>query len=85
MSSMFPNGTIFSVSTGFETAVAVSEISNAMPAVATLASGTVAAGAIALINSNWAGIDGRVARASGSTAGEVTLCLLYTSPSPRDS
>ena len=41
MSSMFPNGTIFSVSTGFETAVAVSEISNAMPAVATLASGTV--------------------------------------------
>ena len=51
MSSMFPNGTIFSVSTGFETAVAVSEISNAMPAVATLASGTVAAGAIALINS----------------------------------
>lgn len=73
MSSMFPNGTIFSVSTGFETAVAVSGISNAMPAVATLASGTVAAGTIALINSNWAGIDGRVARASGSTAGEVTL------------
>lgn len=61
MSSMFPNGTIFAVSTGFGAAIAVSATTNANPAVASAAA-PPADNSIVLISSNWPDLNDRVAR-----------------------
>lgn len=73
MSSIFPNGTVFSVSTEFKVPSVVTGISNAKPAIATLTSGTVANNEVVLIDSGWGSLDGRVARISGASATAATL------------
>lgn len=72
MAASFPNGTILSVSSGFGAAVPVTAISNANPAVATTAT-PPADGAIVVINSGWAGLTDRVARASAVDADSFAL------------
>lgn len=68
----FPNGTIFSVSSAFAAAVAVTGISNANPAVASSATPPTNASIIAL-TSGWPDANERVFRTSGATAGTFVL------------
>lgn len=83
MASFFPNGTNLSVSSVFGTASNVTSISNASPAVATLNAGTITTGQFALINSAWAGIDGRATKAASATASAATLTGIDTSDTTR--
>lgn len=70
---MFPNGTIFSISSALKAAIAVTSISNANPAVATVDDEGAASGDIVMITSDWGLLDGRVARLSAATAVSATL------------
>lgn len=81
MAQLFPNGTVFSISTGYKEVEAVSDVSNALPAVATLANGAtsdLAIKDIVLINSGWAAIDGRIAQLSAVTSTSATLAGIDT-------
>lgn len=73
MSSLFPNGTIFSISTGYAPAVPVSEYSNAKPTVATISGGAIADGSIMIVKSEWAALNERIARAANADASSVEL------------
>lgn len=72
MSAIFPNGTIFSVSTALGAAIAVSAISNANPGVATAAA-PPADGAIGVITSGWAALTERVVRVANADSGSFEL------------
>jgi hypothetical protein len=61
MSSQFPNGTIFAVSTVLSAAVVISATSNANPAVASSAA-PPADDSVVLLSSNWPGLNEVVAR-----------------------
>ena len=73
MSSLFPNGTIFSISTAYATAVPVSEYSNGKPTVATISGGAIEDGSIMIVKSEWAALNERIARAANVTTGSVEL------------
>lgn len=72
MSSMFPNGTIFAVSTGFGAPIAVSALTNASPPVAS-AVAPPADNSIGLITSNWPDISDRVAKTTNADADSFEL------------
>lgn len=72
MSSIFINGTKYSVSTGLAAAVPVTAITNAKPAVATAATPPVD-GSILVINSGWSELDETVARSANADADSFEL------------
>lgn len=67
MSAQFPNGTVFSVSTALATAIALTGITNADPAVATT---TVAPadGTIGVVTSGWPSLNNRVVRTANEAS-----------------
>lgn len=65
MSAIFPNGTVFSVSTALGTALAVTAITNANPAVAS-ATTPPADGAILIAKSGWTELNERVVRSANA-------------------
>lgn len=73
MSSLFPNGTVFSISTGYAEPVPVSAFSNSSPTVATVTGGAIADSSIVIVKSGWAALNERVARITNSTAYSVDL------------
>lgn len=82
MSSQFPNGTIFAVSTALGAANAVSDITNANPAVATAAS-PVADDSIVLITSNWPDLNDRIAKTAGASSNTFQLLGINTTDTDR--
>ena len=84
MSGMLPKGAIISISSSFGTSKAMSAISNAVNAVATLeASHGVVANDVVLVQSGWALLDSRVAQASAVSTNDVTLGGIDTSDASR--
>lgn len=65
---LFPNGTVFSVSTALLSALVLSAISNANPAVASCAT-PPADGTIGIIGSDWPLLNNRIAKTAGEVAG----------------
>lgn len=72
MSSIFPNGTKYEVSTALAAAIAVTAISNASPAVAT-AVAPPADGSIVIITSGWSSLSETIARTLGAEANSFEL------------
>lgn len=83
MSSIFPNGTIHSMSLGFDPAIEMTALSNGNPAVATIAGGTLANGDILIAQSDWALANDRIVRAASVTGDTVSLGGLDTSDTGR--
>jgi len=77
MSALFPNGTVFSVSTALGAAIAVSAISNANPAVAT-ATSPPTDGSIGVMMSGWSGLTERVVRTANAAASTFELAGIDT-------
>jgi hypothetical protein len=74
MAVKLPNGSIVSLASAYASLIAVSAISNAAEAVATLAEDHgLAIGDFVEITSGWNGIDGRIARVKASAATSVTF------------
>lgn len=72
MPSMMPNGAKYAVATSLATAVAITAISNANPAVAS--TGTLPTlNAILLLTSGWSELNGAVARAKSPAGGTFNL------------
>jgi hypothetical protein len=78
MSSIFPNGTVFSISTALAAGVPMTALSNAADAVATITGGDLASGDIVLIKSAWPAVNERVVRLSSVADGQATLDGLDT-------
>lgn len=78
MSAIFPNGTVFSVSTVLGTALAVSAITNANPAVAS-ATTPPADGSILVVKSGWPELNERVVRSADAAASTFELEGIDTS------
>lgn len=72
MSAIFPNGTVFSVSTALGTALAVTAITNANPAVAS-ATTPPADGAILIAKSGWTELNERVVRSANADTSTFEL------------
>lgn len=72
MSAIFPNGTVFSVSTVLGAALAVSAITNANPAVASTTA-PPADGSILIVKSGWPELNERVVRADNAAASTFAL------------
>lgn len=77
MSLKFPNGAVYGISTAVAAAVAASAISNASPAVATVAD-EIDADTVLIIQSNWAMLNNRVAVAGEGTETTVPLIGINT-------
>lgn len=73
MSSMFPNGTVFSISTATGTAATITEVSNADPGVATAAAHGFTDGDILLLSVASTRLDQRIARVDASDTGTFAL------------
>ncbi|VFR31891.1 phage-related conserved hypothetical protein [plant metagenome] len=82
MSAIFPNGTVFSVSTAFAAAIDVTAISNASPAVASAATAP-AEGAIVAVSSGWTELNERIVRVANAETGSFTLDGVDTSSEAR--
>jgi hypothetical protein len=78
MSSLFPNGTKYAISTALAAAVPITAVTNATPAVASAAT-PPADGAIAVIASGWPGLNNRIARAANPDANSFELEGIDTS------
>ena len=80
MSLKFPNGTVFGFSTALSAAIAVSGISNANPAIASIGAGAgIGADDVLVLTSGWSGINERVAVAGAVTESSVVLRGIDTS------
>jgi hypothetical protein len=73
MSSLFPNKTVFSISTSYEAAKNISALTNADPAVATSAAHGYTDGDILLIGSGWPAINDAPARVDNAATGAFAL------------
>jgi len=74
MASSLVNGALIAIAGTYGTASAISAITNASPAVATLAAAHgVVVGDQIEVTSGWQGIDGRVVRVSAVSTNDVTL------------
>lgn len=82
MSSMFPNGTIFAVSTALGAAIPFTALSNAINAVA-LAAAPPADESIVMIASNWPDLVDRVARTDNSDVDSFELIGIDTTDTLR--
>jgi hypothetical protein len=72
MAQQFPNGTVFSVSTALATAIALTAVTNADPAVAT-ATSPPTDGTIGVLSSGWPGLNQRVARTANKDTSTFEL------------
>jgi hypothetical protein len=75
MSLKFPNGAVFGFSTTLAAAVAATAVSNAAPAIATIASG-VSSGDVLVLNSAWDGANNVVAQALIDSDAPTAVSLL---------
>lgn len=82
MSSQFPNGTIFAVSTALGAPITVTDISNADPAVASSAT-PPADDSIVLIASNWPDLVDRVAKTDLADSDSFALLGIDTTDTVR--
>ncbi|WP_278440974.1 phage tail protein [Pseudomonas oryzihabitans] len=74
MGYKLPNGATFQMASTYGPAVAISTVSNATEAVATIPSGaSIATGDIVLLTSGWGLLNGRVVRVKAVNATAVTL------------
>lgn len=74
MGYKLPNGATFQMASTYGPAVAISAISNASEAIATIGSGAaIATGDIVLLTSGWSQLNGRVARVKAVNSTAVTL------------
>jgi hypothetical protein len=73
MSSSFPNGSTFAISTVYDTAKTISAVSNANPGVATSTSHGLSDGDIMLLSLASTRLDNRVVRVSGSVTNAFNL------------
>lgn len=73
MSLSLPNGAIHSIATAMATAIAITALTNAKPAVASAVAHGLADGDIVVITSGWPAINGRVARVIDSEVGTFAL------------
>ncbi|WKN20809.1 phage tail protein [Azotobacter vinelandii] len=73
MGFKLPNGSTVEVASAYAAAVAFTAITNANPAVATAAGHTLQNGDIVLVESGWAGLNGRLARVTGVAADNFSL------------
>lgn len=73
MASMFPNGSVLSIGTAYAPAVAISDISNAKPAIATAAGHALEAGDIVLLSSGWTTLDNAVVRIAAPETNSFSL------------
>lgn len=65
----FPNGAVFGISTAVSAAIAASAVTNAVPAVATVPTGTVDTGDVLIIQSAWPLLNNGVAQAGTVVVG----------------
>lgn len=70
---MFPNKTIFSISSMFGSPVTVSDVSNANPGVATAAAHGLSDGDLLLMSSGWGELNDRPVRVDGAATGTFEL------------
>jgi hypothetical protein len=73
MSVSLPNGSVVSIASGYAAAIAVSAVSNALPAVATTATNTYASGDFLEVTSGWSRLTNKIVRLSAATATSATL------------
>ncbi|AIC20574.1 phage tail protein [Pseudomonas chlororaphis] len=73
MSFKLPNGSTFEIAAAYGTAVLVTALSNANPAVATAAAHGLAEGDVVAVTSGWTRLNGRAARVSDITSGTFGL------------
>jgi hypothetical protein len=78
MAQQFPNGTVFSVSTALATAIAISALTNADPAVATVTS-PPSDGTIGVVTSGWPLLNQRVVRSANADSTTFELEGIDTS------
>jgi hypothetical protein len=76
MSLTFPNGAVFGFSTAIGAAIAASAVSNADPAVATVATGAVDADDVLVMQSSWSLANNAVAEAGTVTTGATDTVQL---------
>ncbi len=81
MTQRVPNGMVLSIASTFGTSFNISGVSNANPAVATLAVGHAVAAQdiIEIVSSGWDGLERRVARVSALATNDATLEKINTS------
>lgn len=73
MGFKLPNGSTFEVASAYGSAVTITALSNANPAVATAAGHTLENGDVVLITSGWPKLNGRLARVASVAAGTFAL------------
>lgn len=73
MSFRLPNGSTFDLASTYGSAITITAISNANPAVVTAAAHGLSDGDIIELTSGWTGLNGRLFRVSGSTTGTFEL------------
>lgn len=73
MGFKIPNGGTFQHAATYAAPLAVTALSNATEAIATVAAATLVVGDIVLISSGWTALNGRVARVKAATATAITL------------
>jgi hypothetical protein len=83
MAALFPNGSVFAIATSKATALAVTAITNASEAVATVTGTAPNVGDIVVISSGWAELNGAVARVKAVDTQDVTLEGIDTSDTVR--
>jgi hypothetical protein len=72
MAQQFPNGTVFSVSTALATAIALTAVTNADPAVAS-ATSPPTDGTIGVLSSGWPALNQRIARSASADTSTFEL------------
>lgn len=83
MSSLFPNKTVFSISTSFEAAKTITAITNANPGAVTSTAHGYANGDIALIGSGWSALNDAPVRVAGQTTNAWNLEGIDTTSTTR--
>lgn len=73
MAISLPNGALVALDSGFGTSVAISAISNAVPAVLTVGTHTVIAGDIIVLTSGWSRLNYKAVRVLSITSTTITL------------
>lgn len=72
----FPSGAIFGISTAVSAAIATTAVSNAAPAVATVATGSITEDDVLIVASAWPLLNNTVAQAGTVTVGATDTVLL---------
>lgn len=73
MAVSLPNGSLVALASGYDAAITTTAVSNANPAVATVASHTLVTGDFIEVTSGWSRLDMKIVRVAATTATTVTL------------